>query len=385
MATQLAPGPIEIEPVNDRKGLRAFIDLPNQLYGSYPGYVAPLNLERDETLSPKKNAYFQHAEGQYWLAYRDGRAVGRISAQVDQLHLERHEDNAGHFGLLDAENDPDIFQSLLGTAEQWLKERGMTKVRGPFNLSINEECGLLVDGFDHPAMLMMPYAPGYAEQHLLDHGYGKATDLLAYSLDLKPDLDVRGENLLQRLAQESRIIVRPVNMKRYKQELAVILDIFNEAWADNWGFIPFTAAEMQQIAKGMRPLVRPALNYIAEVDGEPAAMIICLPNLYEAIGDLDGRLLPLGWAKLLWRLKTLSFKSCRVPLMGVRKKYHSSLIGSALVQLLFKSLHHGLTEQGFKRLEMSWILEDNLPMRRLLEDLGGHAYRTYRLFEKPLV
>lgn len=384
MATQLAPGSIDLQPVNDRKGLAAFIDLPNRLYRNDPAYTAPLNLERAETLSPKKNAYFQHAEGQYWLAVRDGRIVGRISAQIDQLHLERHGDNAGHFGLLDAEDDGYVFNALLRAAEQWLEERGMVRIRGPFNLSINEECGLLVDGFDHPAMLMMPYAPAYAEEYLIANGYQKAMDLLAYSLDLAPDLEVRGEKMLTRLAKEGRINIRPIEMKRYKAELAVILDIFNEAWADNWGFIPFTEAEMQQIAKGMRPLVRPALNYVAEVDGEPAAMIICLPNLYEAIDDLDGRLMPLGWAKLLWRLKTLPFKSCRVPLMGVRKKFHGSIVGSALVQLLFKSLHHGLIEQGFERLEMSWILEDNMPMRRLLEDLGGSAYRTYRVFEKPL-
>ena len=385
MATQLAQGLIELKPVNDRQSLAAFIDLPHQLYRGDPGYAAPLNLERTETLSSKKNAYFQHAEGQYWLAYRDGHAVGRISAQIDQLHLQRHGDNAGHFGLLDAEDDPDVFQALLGAAEQWLKERGMSQIRGPFNLSINEECGLLVDGFDHPPMLMMPYAPAYAERHLIAARYRKATDLLAYSLDLAPDLNVRGEKMLQRLAKEGRINVRPIEMKRYKAELAIVLDIFNEAWADNWGFIPFTEAEMQQIAKGMRPLVRPSLNYIAEVDGEPAAMIICLPNLFEAIDGLDGRLLPLGWAKLLWRLKTLSFKSCRVPLMGVRKAFQGSIVGSALVQLLFKSLHHGLVKEGFERLEMSWILENNMPMRRLLEDLGGEAYRTYRLFEKPLM
>ena len=197
----------------------------------------------------------------------------------------------------------------------------MEKVRGPFNLSINEECGLLVDGFDHPAMLMMPYAPAYAEQHLVHSGYQKAMDMLAYSLDITPELQVRGERMLQRVVKEGRVHIRPVEMKRYKQELSVILDIFNEAWADNWGFIPFTDEEMQQIAKGMRPLVRPALNYVAEVDGEPAAMIICLPNLYEAIEDLEGQLLPLGWAKLLWRLKMLPFKSARVPLMGVRKNF----------------------------------------------------------------
>ncbi len=385
MATQLAPGPIDVQPVEGRKGLAAFIDLPNQLYSNDPGYTAPLNLERVETLSPKKNAYFQHAKVQYWLAFQHGQAVGRISAQIDQLNLEQHGDKTGHFGLLDAANDPDIFNALLETAEQWLQEQGMTKIRGPFNLSINEECGLLVDGFDHPSMLMMPYAPTYAEQYLIAAGYQKANDLLAYSLNVTPDLKIRGERMLARLAKEGRINIRPIEMKRYKTELAVVLDIFNEAWADNWAFIPFTEAEMQQIAKGMRPLVRPELNYIAEVDGEPVAMIVCLPNLCEAIGDLDGRLLPFGWAKLLWRLKRLPFKSARVLLMGVRKKFHGSIIGSTLVQMLFKSLHQGLVEQGFTRLEMSWILEDNIPMRRLIEDLGGDAYRTYRIFEKPLV
>lgn len=384
MATQLAPSPIDIVPVTDRKGLQAFIDLPNRLYRGKPGYTAPLNLERHETLSSKKNAYYQHAEGQYWLAYRDGRAVGRISAQVDKLHLERHGEKAGHFGLLDTEDDGEIVDALLATAEHWLRERRMAKVRGPFNLSVNEECGLLVDGFDHPAMLMMPYAPAYAERHVIESGYQKAMDMLAYSLDITPELEVRGERMLQRVVKEGRVNIRSIQMKRYKQELSVILDIFNEAWADNWGFIPFTEAEMQQIAKGMRPLVRPALNYVAEVDGEPAAMIICLPNLYEAIEDLNGQLLPLGWAKLLWRLKMFSFTSGRVPLMGVRKKYHGSVVGSALIQLLFKSLHKGLVDQGIKRLEMSWILENNMPMRRLLDDLGGEAYRTYRIYEKQL-
>lgn len=384
MDTQPTLEPIELKAVEDRQGLATFIDLPNRLYQDLPGYVPPLNLERSETLDHKKNAYFQHAEGQYWLAFQGGRAVGRISAQVDQLHLQRHGDQAGHFGLLDAEDDPRLFASLLGKAEEWVKERGMARIRGPFNLSINEECGLLVDGFEHPAMLMMPFAPPYAERHLLARDYRKATDLLAYSMDISPETKVRGERLLERIASEGRITIRPVQMKHYKAELGVVLDIFNEAWADNWGFIPFTEAEMQQIAKGMRPLVRPALNHIAEVDGEPAAMIICLPNLYEAIDDLDGRLLPFGWAKLLWRLKTLPFKSARVPLMGVRKKYHGTIVGSALVQLLFKSLHQGLISEGFERLEMSWILEDNMAMRRLIEDLGGTPYRTYRLFEKSL-
>lgn len=384
MATALAHDALDVLPVESRSDLRAFIELPNRLYRGDPGFAPPLRVERDETLNKKKNAYFEHAEGRYWLAYRQGRPVGRISVQIDRLHLERYEDDTGHFGLLDAEDDSEVFAALTATAERWLRDRGMKRIRGPFNLSINEECGLLVDGFDHPPMMLMPHASAYAERRLRDLGYQKAKDLLAYSMNVDETIEIRGERMLQRISDEARISVRPVEMRRYKAELGVVLDIFNDAWADNWGFIPFTDAEMRQIAKGMRPLVRPSLNYIAEVDGEPAAMIICLPNLFEIINDLGGKLLPLGWAKLLWRLKTHRFQSCRVPLMGIRKRYQGSMIGAALLPLLLKSLHQGLVDDGFSRIEMSWILEDNLPMRRILEDLGADAYRTYRIFEKPL-
>ena len=377
-------GTIDVRPVTDRAGLKTFIDLPNQLYRGRKGYVSPLNIERDETLNMAKNAFFQHAEGQYWLAYREGQPVGRISAQVDRLHRDRYRDDAGHFGLLDAEDDQTVFDQLTAAAEDWLSKRSSKRVRGPYNLSINEECGLLVDGFDHPAMLLMPFAPDYAADRLGACGYRPAKDLLAYTLDVDETIEIRGERMLDRISQEARISVRPVKMRRYSQELGVVLDIFNDAWADNWGFIPFTDAEMRQIAKGMRPLVRPSLNYIAEVDGEPAAMIICLPNLYEIIGDLDGKLLPFGWAKLLWRLKMQRFDSYRVPLMGIRKRYQGSMIGSALLPLLLKSLHRGLLAEAAKRLEMSWILDDNMPIRRVLEGLGAEPYRTYRLFEKPL-
>jgi len=385
MTDASANGTIDIRAVTDRSDLKTFIDLPNLLYQGQQGYVSPLHVERDETLNKAKNAYFQHAEGQYWLAFRDGRPVGRISAQIDQLHLKHHQDEAGHFGLLDAEDDQVVFDQLLATAEAWVAERGMKQVRGPFNLSINEECGLLVDGFEHPAMMLMPFAPAYVADHLATRGYSPAKDLLAYTLDIDETIEIRGERMLDRVSREARITVRPLAIKRYKEELDVVLDIFNDAWADNWGFIPFTDAEMRQIAKGMRPLARPALNYIAEVDGEPAAMIICLPNLYEIIGDLQGKLLPFGWAKLLWRLKTHRFKSGRVPLMGIRQCHQGSMIGSALLPLLLKSLHQGLLTEGIGRIEMSWILDDNMPMRRVLEGLGARAYRTYRLFEKPLV
>jgi len=379
------PAPIRVEPVAGKRQLNLFIALPDRLYGDCPNYVTPLRLERQQTLSPKKNPYFQHATAQYWLAYRDGRPVGRISAQVDDLYLSQHRDATGHFGFLDAEDDPAIFRALLGAAETWLKGRGMERVRGPFNLSINEESGLLVEGFDAPAMLMMGFSKPHTAERLAEQGYDKAKDLIAYDLDLSGGESIRGETLLERMNETDRVKVRPVDMSRYKAEVAAIMAIFNDAWADNWSFVPFTEAEISKAASDMRPLIRPELNWIAEIDGEPACMMVCLPNLYEAIADLHGRLLPFGWLKLLKRLKASKFESCRVPLMGLRRRYQRTLLGSAVLILMLQSLRTGMLDAGLKRAELSWILEDNMPIRRVIEDLGARPYKTYRIFEKSLV
>jgi hypothetical protein len=380
-----AASQIRIEPVDGRRKLEVFIRLPNDLYRDCPNYVAPLLMERRESLRFDKNAYFQHAEGQYWLAYRDGRPVGRISAQIDQIYLEKYHDATGHFGMLDAEDDPDVFRALLDTAEDWLRARSMKRVLGPFNLSINEECGVLVDGFDAPAMLMMGFAKPYVARRIEETGYRKAKDLLAYDYDVRATPPIRGEALLERTSEAHRVRVRAVDMSRYQAELAVIMDIFNDAWAENWGSVPFTEAEITHIANGMRPLIRPDLIRIAEVDDVPACMIVCLPNLYEAIADLHGRLLPFGWAKLLWRLKMARPRSGRVLLMGIRTAYRRTLLGSALILMVLESLRQGLMKERIERIELSWVLEDNLPMRRVIESIGGKVYKTYRIFEKSLV
>ena len=343
-------------------------------------------MERRDSLRFDKNAYFQHAEGQYWLAWRDGRPVGRISAQIDRLYLDKYQNATGHFGMLDAEDDPEVFRALLGTAEDWLRERGMERVLGPFNLSINEECGLLVDGFDAPPMLMMGFAPPYAAARVEEMGYHKAKDLMAYDYDVRSTPPIRGEAMLERTSEAHRVRVRPVDMARYQAELATIMDIFNDAWSENWGSVPFTEAEITHIANGMRPLIRPDLIWIAEVDEVPACMIVCLPNLYETIADLDGRLLPFGWAKLLWRLKVARGpRTGRVLLMGIRTAWRRTLLGSALILMVLESLRRGLTKEGLERIELSWVLEDNLPMRRVIESIGGRICKTYRIFEKSLV
>src|SRR5262249_13076888 len=271
---------------------------------------------------PNKNPYFRHGTAQYWLAWRGDQPVGRISAQIDQLYLERHDKTAGHFGSLDAEDDPAVFRALLGAAEQWLAERGMRRMLGPFNLSINEECGLLVDGFDAMPMMMMGFSPPYAAEHLSALGFRKAKDLVAYDRSVSAPLPAASQRICAKMADSDRVIIRPLDMSRYDSELKSVIDVFNDAWSENWGFIPFTEDEMRHAARSMRPLIRPDFVWLGEVDGEVACMIVCLPNLNEAIAGLDGNLLPFGWAKLLWRLKVAGLKSARILLLPLRQPPH---------------------------------------------------------------
>jgi hypothetical protein len=379
-----APSAICIAPVEGRRMLEAFIRLPYRLYHDRPNYVAPLLMERRDTLRFDKNAFFEHAEAQYWLAYRGDRLVGRISAQIDQLYLDKYRNATGHFGMLDAEDDPAVFHALLTTAEDWLRARGMKRVLGPFNLSINQECGLLVEGFDRPAMIMMGFAKPYAAPRVEEQGYSKAKDLIAYDYDVRSTPPIRGEALLERTSEAHRVRVRSVDMARYHAELAVIMDIFNDAWSENWGAVPFTEAEITHMANGMRPLIRPDLIWIVEVDDVPACMVVCLPNLYESIADLKGKLLPFGWVRLLWRLKMTRPRTGRVLLMGLRTAWRRTLLGSALVLMVLESLRQGLAKERIDRVELSWVLEDNLPMRRVIESIGGTASKTYRIYEKSL-
>ncbi|MFQ5466586.1 MAG: dATP pyrophosphohydrolase [Kiloniellaceae bacterium] len=377
------PSPIRIEAVRGRRQLDRFIRLPGRLYAGHAGYVEPLTFERRAALGHKANPYFQHAKAEYWLAWRGARLVGRISAQIDDLSLERYQDATGHFGLLDAEDDPVVFAALIATAEDWLRDHGMRRARGPFNLSINEESGLLIEGFHTPAVMMMGYAPPYAGPRVEALGYAKVKDLIAYDYDVTK-ASAGGRELLRRAAGSESVELRMMNMARYHQDLGVILDIFNDAWSRNWGFVPFTEAEMTRVAKEMRPLIRPEMVWIASINATPAAMIVCLPNLNEAIADLDGRLLPFGWLKLLWRLKFGGLRTSRVVMMGLRRAYRNTPLGSAVVLMMIESLRARMDANGFHRAELSWVLEDNRPMRAMIEGIGGDPYKVYRIYEKAL-
>ncbi len=377
-------GAVALLPISDAATLDRFIRLPFALHAADPHWVPPLLLERREALSPRKNPLFEHAEAAHWIAQRAGRDVGRISAVDDRFAPAGPDgDRPGHFGLLAAEDDPAVLAALLGAAEGWLRGRGFRRVLGPFSLSINEEPGLLVAGFDTSPMLMMPHDAPHLGPALEQHGYGRTKDLLCYLFDPREPLPPGPRRLIER-GPPRGVTVRPMRMRRYRAEVATIVDIFNDAWSGNWGFAPLTVAELDHMAAQMRPLVHEDLVWFAEVDGEAVGFIVCLPNLNEAIGDLRGRLLPLGWARLLWRLRVRGLRTARVPLMGVRRAHASGVAGAMLPFLMIEAVRRAAARRGMRAVELSWVLEDNAPMRRIAEALGARAYRTYRVYEKAL-
>ncbi len=370
---------VEIIAVKSEAEMDRFIRLPAALYASDPNFVAPLLLERKEALSPKKNPYFEHAEAQFFLARRGGLDVGRISAQVDTLVSDPQ---MGQFGMICAVDDAEVFAALFDAAEAWLKARGKTKVLGPFNLSINEETGLLIDGFDTPPVMLMGHDPRYAGARIEALGYAKAKDVIAYWYDMKHELPRAARHLIDR-RKPVGMTVRHLDMSRYDEEFQNVTAVFNDAWSENWGFIAFTPAEILHMAKSLKPLIDPSCVAIVEMDGQVIGFGITLPNLNEVIADFKGRLLPFNWIKLLWRLKR-GTRTGRTPLMGVRRTFSRGLLGGLVPFLVMDSMRKGLLARGMQHVELSWILEDNRPMRHIIESLGAIPYKTYRVYEKSI-
>lgn len=373
---------LRIEPVASPTQMKQFINLPWKLYQFDLNWVPPLLFELKERLSPKKNPFFEHARWQAWIAWRGDQPVGRISAQIDDLFRQYHSESVGYFGMPEAEDDPEILAALLGKAEDWLRQQGIDIVRGPFNLSINEECGLLIEGFDTPPCIMMGHARPYYGQHIESAGYSKVQDLLAYTIP--PDF--AAPRIMQKLAERTAkgVTIRPLRRKALSEEFEILRDLFNDAWSQNWGFVPFTQAEFKEIGKLLALLVDDDFIQIAELDQRPVAMITAFPNINEVIRDLNGRLLPFGWLKLLWRLKVGYPKSARVALMGVRQEYQHTRLGPALAFLVIDAVRQGLIRKGIREVEMSWILEHNEGMRNIIETIGGRAYKRYRIYEKRI-
>lgn len=363
---------------------KAFLRVPHLVFAGDPNWIAPLDLERREHLDPGKNPYFQHAEAQLFVAYDGDRPVGRISAQHDRLRLEHHRDQYGQFGFLDAVDDARVFAALLGAAEDWLRKRGLRATHGPFSFSINDEMGLLIKGFDTPPSMMMGHALPYYAGHLESQGYVKAKDVFAYDYEEAQPMPEMLRALIEKVKARGNLVIRPLSKKNLDRDLAIIIEIFNDAWSQNWGFVPMTREEITALGKNLKMLVNEEYISIASYKGEPAAMAITLPNLNDWIRDLNGRLLPLGWAKLAWRLLMTPPRSVRMPLMGVRRRYHKTTLGSALTLAVVDSVRAYHISRGTVRAEFSWVLEENLPMRRIIESNGGTAYKTYRIYEKSL-
>jgi GNAT superfamily N-acetyltransferase len=376
--------PPTIRPVLTKADKKAFLDVPFAVYRGDPNWVAPLYFERFEHLDPKKNPYFNHAEVQLFLAERDGRAVGRISAQLCKLRSERHRDGVGQFGFIDAPDEPAVFTALFGAAETWLKERGATRIQGPFNFSINDEMGLLVDGFDTPPNMLMGHGTRYYPARVEEQGFAKVKDVIAYDYDGRIELPRAMKATFNKALASSDIEIRPFSKKHLARDLDIVISIFNDAWEDNWGFVPFTREEITMLGNNLKMLVANEYIAIASYRGEPAAMAVTLPNLNDWITGLDGKLLPFGWAQIAWNLLAKPPRSVRMPLMGVRRKYHGTLVGSALALGVIDTVRRYHLARGTNRGELSWILEDNMPMRRLIEQLGGKPYKTYRIYEKAL-
>tara|TARA_Y100001934_G_C12271375_1_gene735078 strand:+ start:286 stop:1356 length:1071 start_codon:yes stop_codon:yes gene_type:complete len=351
------------------------------VYSDDPHWVPPLKFERKGGLS-SKHPFFQHAHWQPFVAYRDGRPVGRISAQVDTLFQERHDPSGAFFGCFESPPDEAVIDGLFDAAEDWARAQGCNRLLGPFNLGINQEVGVLVDGFYAPPCFLMGHGRPYYPCALQQRGYDEATRMLAYELPIVFDTPPIMASMLRYVS--GRVTVRPLERKRLESELELLRDIFNDAWANNWMFVPWTSEEFQAVGREILMLVPDDFLQIVEVDGEPAAFIVMIPNLNEVIGDLNGRLLPLGWVKLLWRLKVRYPTSGRVPLMGVRRRYQGSRLGAGLAMCCIDALREPSRLAGLRRAELSWILEDNKGMRSILEAIGARVTKTYAMFDKTL-
>ncbi len=370
---------MNIERVSDKKGIEQFIRFPWTVYRGDPNWVPPLISEIRFILG-KENPFFHHAEAAYFLCRKGGEIVGRVAAIVDRNHINIHKEQTGFFGFFECLPDIEIARGLLNAAAVWLKERNIEIMRGPMNPSTNDECGFLLEGFDSPPMIMMTYTPSYYLDYMEKCGLVKAKDLFAYLSVIK---DVSAAPRLEKLASAIKarvpgLTVRPANMKNFQKELEAVKDIYNSAWSHNWGFVPMTDEEIESMAKRLKPLIVPELLIMAEVNGSPAGFFMAVPDYNQVLGKINGKLGPLEIVKFLWYSRKIS--DIRVLTMGVKEEFRKKGIEGLLYLESFKAA----MRKGYRHAEMSWILEDNAPMRKGCELMGGKLYKKYRIYEKNI-
>ena len=380
---------LTIRPVETKKDRKIFIDLPFRLYADDPNWVPPLKSEALGLITPEKNGWFSHAKAQLFLAEEDGHVVGRISAHIDTLALTMPPEQGfgpgvGQWGLMEAERQ-DVFQALLARAEQWLRDQGTTRALGPISMSIWEEPGLLIDGYDHPPTIMMGHAKQEYRGWIEWAAYRPIKRLMTYEVDITKQFPPIVQRIIKSGEKNPRIVIREVDKTKFEEEAAIILAILNDAWRDNWGFVPLTPPEIKDVGVKLKPIVFNDLIRIAELDGKPVAFMITLPDLNEAIKPLNGSLLPFGWAKLLLWLRKPKARTVRVPLMGVVKELQASRLASQLAFMMIEYIRRASVEHyGAVRGEIGWILDDNQGMRSIAETIESRVNKVYQVYEKTL-
>ncbi|QBQ40454.1 GNAT family N-acetyltransferase [Sphingobacterium psychroaquaticum] len=372
---------IEIVPVENKKQLATFIDLPHTFYAKDPNYVPELFLGQQDLLSPKKHPFYQHSSAQPFLAYKDGEVVGRILAIWNNNHNDFNKVQEGQFGFFESINNQEVADALLQTATAWVKEKGGTKIVGPINLTTNDVCGLLIDGFDKPPMAMMPYNPPYYSALINGANFTTKTDLRAYWVATNT-ASQRSVLLLEKLEarlKRSGIVLREINLKDFANEAKKIKEVYNKAWDENLGFVPMTDAEFDFTAKELKMIVNPKFCIVAEKDNQIVGFALGIPNINEVLINVKrGRLLPFGIFKLLFGLKKI--KSLRVLMLGVLDDYRKLGIEACLYGRIIKNA----TPEGIIGAECSWMLDNNYMMNHAIEQINGELYKRYRLFEKAI-
>ncbi len=379
----------KIRPVTTKAHRKAFVDLPYRLYANDPNWVPALKQDVYALITPGKNPWFEHGEAQLFLAEANGRVTGRISAQIDHLALAQPAEQGmgpgtGNWGLLEAE-DAATMTALIAQAEDWLRAKAMVRVLAPISISIWDEPGLLVKGHDHPPTVMMGHNTAAYESWIESAGYQGVQDLLTYEIPITVDFPPLVKRIIESGERNPRIVIRRVDKSRFDEEAALILGILNDAWSGNWGFVPITDSEIAYVGKKLKPIVYEDLIRIAEVDGEPVAFMMTLPDMNEKLIGYAGSLFPFNWAKLLWWLRAPKVRTMRVPLMGVLKKLQSTRLASQLALMLVEFTRRDATARyGATRGEFGWVLDDNGPMKSVGEAINGRINKVYRIYEKTL-
>ena len=370
---------VEVTPVSGKRDLEAFIALPYDLHREDPQWIGPLRMDVRTILSTRDNPFWEHAAAEHFLARKDGREVGRISAIENKLHNEVHADKVGFFGFFESIDDPAVAKALLEAAAAWLRPRGLDVMRGPASPSLNDEAGVLVDGFETPPVIMMPHNPRYYPKLIEGAGFAKAKDLYAFQ-NVQRDYPERLNRAVSMLEKRYGVTVRQIDMKKFDEEIEIVKKLYNRCWEKNWGFVPMTDKEIDHLAKQFKPFVKPDMVLFAECKGEPVGLAIGLPDLNVALKrNKSGKLFP-GILKVLWAVKFADLGRARVLILGAIPEWR----GKGVDALLYRRIWINGNGHGYFWCEGGWVLEDNVAMKNGLEGIGFAVYKTYRLYDRPL-